>query len=109
MRQVFELDLIKLGDFKQTDKNGLVKFLNDYAKQDDWETDREDFIKIKDRFFEYLENYQPENFYIINKEWFDQNDKRLRQEESWIYTYYFLIIWLDKSSKLLTVSDWTYD
>ena len=98
-----------MDDFKQVDKNGLIKFLDDYAEEDDWETDRDDFIKIKDRYFEFLENVQSKNFYIISKEWFDQNDKRLRQEESWIYTYYFLIIWIDEIKKILTVSEWTYD
>lgn len=109
LRQSFEIDLVKMDDFKQVDKNGLIKFLNDYSEVDDWETDRDNFIDIKDRFFEILENVQSKNFYKISKEWFDQNDKRLRQEESWIYTYYFLIIWIDEFKKTLTVSEWTYD
>ena len=109
LRQAFEIDLVKMDDFKQVDKNGLIKFLDDYTEEDDWETDRDDFIKIKDRYFEFLENVQSKNFYIISKEWFDQNDKRLRQEESWIYTYYFLIIWIDEIKKILTVSELTYD
>lgn len=109
LRQAFEIELVKVDDFKQTDEKGLLKFVNDYADKEDWKTDKNDFIKIKDRFLGFLENVSSKNFYIISKEWYDQNDKRLRQEESWIYIYYFLIIWIDKSNKTLTVSEWTYD
>jgi hypothetical protein len=109
LRRAFEIDLVKMDDFKQTDKNGLVKFLNDYAEEDNWEKDKDDFKKIKDRFFGFLENGLSKNFYIISKEWFDQNDKRLREPESWIYTYYFLIVWIDELRKTVTVSEWTYD
>ncbi len=109
LRQAFEIDLVKMVDFKQVDKNGLIKFLNDYSEEDDWETDKDDFIKIIDKFVEFINTVQSNNFYIISKDWFDEKDIRLRQEESWIYIYYFLIIWIDEATQILTVSEWTYD
>ncbi len=95
LRQAFEIDFVEINDFKLYSKNEFIQFLNDYAEQDDWgDTDGNDFVKLKDRFLEILKTVQPNNFYLISKEWFDQNDKRLQQEESWIYLYYFLIIWI---------------
>lgn len=110
LRQAFESNLIEINDFRKYRKNELIKFLNDYAEADDWgDRDGYDFIKLKDRFLEFLKSVKSDNFYVISKEWFGEKDKRLRQEESWIYIYYFLIIWLDKSNKILTLSEWTYD
>lgn len=110
LRQAFEIDLVKKDDFKQTDKNGLIKFLNDYADEVDWgETDGDDFVKLKDKFVEFVNTLKSNNFHIISKDWFDEKDIRLRQEESWIYIYYFLIIWIDEANKILTASEWTYD
>lgn len=109
LRQAFEIDFVKLRDFKTVDKNGVLQFLNDFAQEDNWgDTDGGDFIKLKNRFLNFLKIVQSNKFYIISKEWFDQNDERLRQEESWVYTYYFLIIWIE-GNKTLTVSEWTYD
>ncbi|HXH69201.1 MAG TPA: hypothetical protein VNI60_02520 [Pyrinomonadaceae bacterium] len=110
LRQAFEIDFVKISDFKIVNKNGVVQFLNVYSEEVDWgDTDGIDFIKLKDRFIEFLKIIQSDKFYLISKEWFDENDKRLRHEENWIYSYYFLIIWTDEISKTLTISEWTYD
>lgn len=109
LRQAFEIDFLKLDDFKQTDKKGVIKFLNDYTEEDDWKSDKDDFIKIKDKFIESLKFVESDNFYLISKEWFDEKDQILREPESWIYAYYFLIIWLNTANGKLTVSEWTYD
>lgn len=110
LSQAFEIDLIKIKDFRKYSKNELIKFLNDYAEADDWgDTDGDDFVKLKDRFLEFLKAVKSDNFYIISKEWFDEKDKKLREPENWIYLYYFLIIWIDEANKTLTISEWTYD
>lgn len=108
LSQAFEIDLVKISDFKKVDKNGVVRFLNEYVE--DWTTtDRDDFLIIQNKFIEFLNNVQSNCFYLVDKDWFDQKDKRLREPESWIYDYYFLIVWLDENRKTLTVSEWTYD
>jgi hypothetical protein len=110
LRQAFEIDLIKMDDFKQTDKNKIIEFLNDYGNTNDWgDTDGDNFIKLKDKFLEFLTNVKSNNFYLISKEWFDENSEKVREPENWIYSYYFLIIWIDEIDKILTVSEWTYD
>ncbi|HEY8562883.1 MAG TPA: hypothetical protein VIL74_21070 [Pyrinomonadaceae bacterium] len=109
LRQAFEINLVSISDFKQLDKNGIKKFLDDYAEADDWGEDGNDFIKIKDGFIELLKGVESNYFYLLSKEWFEETDEKLREPENWIYTYYFLIIWIDKANKILTVSEWTYD
>ncbi len=109
LRQAFEIELLKINDFKQTDKDGVSKFLNDYAEEDWGDTDGNDFVNIKNKFIEFLSDVDSNSFYIISKEWFDENDKLLREPENWCYMYYFLIIWLDEKNKTLTVSEWKYD
>ena len=93
LNHVFEIDLLKVSDFKQTDKNGVIKFLDDY----DFYTGEEglkdteelrDFIDLKNGFNEVLNSVQSSNFFIISKEWFDEEDQRLQQDESWVYPYY---------------------
>ncbi len=110
LRQAFEIANISIGDFRELDKNNIIKFLNDYSEQDGWgDTDGDDFIILKNKFIDLVKSVHSDKFYLISKDWFDEKDKRLREPESWIYSYYFLILWLDNLNKTLTVSEWTYD
>jgi len=109
LRRAFDIDKIKISDFKKTDKEGISKFLTDFLNEPDWGDDRDDFAKLLDRYFEIYKEFANNEFYILSKDWFDKDDERLIEPESWCYTYYFLIISVDRNSKTLTLTEWTYD
>lgn len=109
LRQAFNIEKVKISDFKKKDKKGTTKFLVDFLSEPDWGDDRNDFAKLLDRYFEIHNTFAECDYYIISKDWFDKNDEKLIGPESWVYIYYFLIISLDRKSNVLTVSEWTYD
>ncbi|HLP94889.1 MAG TPA: hypothetical protein VK168_12680 [Saprospiraceae bacterium] len=109
LRQVFNVDKIKITDFKKTDKQGTSKFLLDLSNEPDWCDDRSDFAKLLDRYFEMHNQLDANDFYILSKDWFVKEDERVIEPENWVYTYYFLIISVDKKSNSLTLTEWTYD
>lgn len=94
---------------KKKDQKGISEFLIDFLNEPDWQDDRDDFAKLLERYFEYYKEFENNEFYILSKDWFEKNDERLIEPESWCYTYYFLIISVDRSSKILTLTEWTYD
>lgn len=115
LRQLFEIDLVNLSDFKTLDKEGIIKFLNNFDgldRPDDKNGvnfDKNIFFRLKDKFLELSKAARFDNFYLINKKWFDRNDKRVREVEYDNFIYYFLIIWTDEINETLTVSEWTFD
>ncbi len=109
LRQAFNVERVKITDFKKTDKQGVSKFLNDFLNEPDWGDDKNDFEKLLDRYFEIHNGFIENDFYIISKDWFDKDDEKVIEPESWVYTYYFLIISVDRNSNVLTLSEWTYD
>lgn len=109
LRQAFNVDRVKISDFKKTDQQGASKFLLDFLNEPDWGDDRNDFAKLLDSYFEIEKGLEESDFYIISKDWFDKDDEKVIEPESWVYTYYFLIISVDRNSNSLTLSEWTYD
>ncbi len=109
LRRAFDIDRINISDFKKKSKEETSTFLYDFINQSDWGNDRNDFAKLLDKYFEIHNRLGGNNFYIISKDWFDKDDERVIKPESLIYSYYFLIISIDRSSNLLTLTEWTYD
>tara|TARA_R110000868_G_scaffold124353_3_gene328786 strand:- start:1085 stop:1606 length:522 start_codon:yes stop_codon:yes gene_type:complete len=109
LRQAFDIDKIKITDFKKTNKQGVSKFLFDFINKPDWSDDRNEFAILLDRYFEIHNEFGNNEFYILSKDWFDKEDERVFEPESWVYIYYFLIISVDRKSDLLTLTEWTYD
>jgi hypothetical protein len=109
LRQPSNVDKIKITDFRKTDKQGISKFLIDFLNEPDWGDDRNEFAKLLDRYFEIHNEFGDNEFYILSKDWFDKEDERVIEPESWVYTYYFLIISVDRKANLLTLTEWTYD
>ena len=109
LRQAFNFDKIKIEDFKKTDKNGVTKFLVEIINEPDWGDDRNDFVKLLDKYFEILNNYSDYSYYILSMEWFDLVDERVLKTERMLYSYYFLIISVNKKLNSLTLSEWVYD
>jgi len=92
LRQAFNIDKIKITDFKKTDKQGVSKFLFDFINESDWGDDRNGFAKLLYRYLEIHNDFGDNDFYILSKDWFDKEDERVIEPESWVYTYYFFII-----------------
>jgi len=109
LRQAFDTEKIKIIDFKKTDKQGVSKFLVDFINEPDWGDDRNEFAKLLDRYFEIHNQFGNNDFYIISKDWFEKGDERVIEPEGWVYSYYFLIISVDRNSNILTSTEWTYD
>ncbi len=107
--QAFNIENVKISDFKKSKKEGVIKFLIDFINEPNWGDDRNDFAKILDKFFEIFKTLNESVFYIISKDWFDKDDEKFIGPGSWVYTYYFLIISVDRNANLLTLSEWTYD
>ena len=109
LRQAFNIEKIRVKDFKKTDKQGVSKFLTDFLNEPDWGDDRNEFDKLLDRYLEIHNEFGDSEFYILSKDWFDKEDERVFQPENRVYAYYFLIISIDRKSKSLTLTEWTYD
>ncbi|WP_215226765.1 hypothetical protein [Echinicola shivajiensis] len=109
LRQAFDIEKIKISDFKKTDLKGTTKFLSDFINESEWGDDRNQFSLLLDRYYEIYKELNDNEFYILSIDWFNKDDERLIEPESWCYTYYFLIISLDRNSNTLTLTEWTYD
>lgn len=109
LRQAFDVDKIKITDFRKTDKQGVEKFLYDFINEPNWGDDRNEFAKLLDRYIEIHNEFGYNEFYILSKDWFSKEDEKVIEPESWVYIYYFLIISVDRKSNLLTLTEWTYD
>ena len=110
LRQLFDNDKLTIKDFKEFSIENLFDFLDDFSKHDDWGDDRVHFIKLLESFKSLFKSKSAYNkFYLISKDWFDKENDKLRNPESWIYIYYFLIVWIDKIEQKLYVCEWTYN
>lgn len=109
LRRAFEIDKINVTDFKKKSKEETATFLYDFINQPDWGDDRNEFAKLLDRYFEIHRQFGENDFYIISKDWFYKGDERVIEPDGWAYSYYFLIIMVDRNLNLLTLTEWTYD
>lgn len=109
LRRAFNFNKIKIGDFRKFDKDELSKFLTAYLNEPDWGEDKNDFAKLIDKYIEIQKVLDVSDYFIISKDWFNKDDDRLNEPESWVYTYYFLIISIDRNSNSLMLAEWTYD
>lgn len=109
LRRAFNVDRIKITDFKKTNKQGVAKFLLDFISAHDWGDDRNDFANLLDRYFEIHHGFTGSDYFIISKDWFDKDNEIIVDPEYHIYGYYFLIVSVDRNSNTLTLSEWTYD
>lgn len=109
LRQIFDIDKLKITDFKKTNKQGVLKFLIDFINEPNWGEDRSEFSKLLGIYIEIHNRFEDNEFYILSKDWFDEKDEILAKSESWMYIYYFLIILVEKKLNLLTLVEWTYD
>ena len=105
----FNIDRIGIRNFKKVDKKGILKFLYDFLDEDDWGNDKSDFANLLDKYSEIHNQFGDNVFYLFSKNWFAKEDKEVLKPESDIYIYYFLIITIERKSKLLTVIEWKYD
>ena len=109
LRRAFNIDKVKISDFRRYTKNEAVNFLYDFLNEPDWGDDRNDFKLLLNKYLSISEQYGDNDFYIISKDWFDKGCEKVLEPESWCYTYYFLIISVDRNQNLLMLSEWTYD
>jgi hypothetical protein len=105
---VFDVEYIKIEDFRKFDKAGVIKFLIEFSNEPDWSDDRDNFVRLLDKYFELHYQFGDGSFYILNKVWFNKNDRKIKSE-SWIYIYYFFVLYADSKTNTLVLSEWIYD
>lgn len=109
LKGAFELDKISINDFRKFSKEQIAEYLKD-LENEDWESDKIHFTIIKNKFLSALQTVKIDSFYVIDKNWFEQDNSKVRGEyEYWVYIYYFIILWIDSNNSTLTISVWTYD
>lgn len=109
LKRAFNFDLLNITHFRKTDRQGTSDFLFEFINEPDWGNDRGDFAKLLDRYLEIHNELSANEFYILSKDWFGKEDDKIIEPDGWVYTYYFLIISVDRRSGLLTLTEWTYD
>lgn len=109
LRQLFDNNKISINDFKKFSKIELMNYFESFSKHDDWGDDKIDFETLLGNFKAEIENFKSEKYFLIDKDWFDKESDKIRDPESWIYIYYFLVIWIDRFENKLTVCEWNYD
>ncbi len=109
LRQAFDINEISIDDFKKFDKSGTHKFLNDFLNDPDWADDKKDFASLLDKYLLFLGQLPDADFFIISKEWFEKDDSKVLEPERWVYNYYFLVLYIDKNSRTLSLTEWAYD
>lgn len=105
----FNINEVRPENFRKFNNIEIEKYLSDFINEPDWGEDRLDFAKILDRYFEIHKNLDEGIFYVINMDWFEQDDKLLLDTNHWVYIYYFLIIYIDVKTKTLKFSEWEYE
>jgi hypothetical protein len=108
LESAFHLSHLAQTNLRTVNKEQLNRFFREYAESNDWGDDRAEFIAIMNEFFDVLETRQENKFFFISKEWFNKGD-RILSEDSDIYLYYFIIIWINMDDKIVNVCEWSYD
>jgi hypothetical protein len=108
LRGSFNEELLKATDFKVLNKEDLLEYLEDYSKHESWKDDREEFKSLLHKFNGFFINEDPDEIFLINKEWFNKGEKILSSDSEY-YIYSFLMIWFDKPRKQINVCEWNYD
>lgn len=109
LKGAFEQGKISITDFKKFTREQILGYLQE-LENSDWGSDKDHFLIIKKQFLSVLQSAKVDSFYIIDKNWFEQDNGKVRGEfEYWVYIYYFIILWMDLHNSRLTISVWTYD
>jgi hypothetical protein len=104
----FNLENVSINDFRKLDKEGMFEFLIEYGNDPSWKDDKASFQGLLNYFLSLNENTSGQEFYLINKSWFEKAGNRL-VEFSDIYTFFLLVICVNLREKTITVSEWFYD
>lgn len=107
-KKVFDFERIIINDFYKTDKNGVLKYLVDFLNKPDWGSDKIDFFKVLERYFDIHNNLNDGDFYILSKDMFDWDREKLINPFSGYLIYCFFIFSIDSLSSTLTMTEWTY-
>jgi len=116
LEPAFNFSKINFSDFQELTKSQVYKFVWDNISPYEYREIEEEtilFEKVK-KFFDSNKN---EKYFIISKEFFDQTyDKDLNLASDKLigydaicYVYYFLVLWIDADSKILTVTEFLWD
>jgi hypothetical protein len=108
LQGAFVLDNLDITHFRRFTKEDVMRFFVEYSKSDSWRDDREDFISLVKELNERLSKEPSDHFYLISKDWYKLDDP-IVNVDSQIYTYYFLVMWLDRVKKVINVCEWNSD
>ena len=97
-------------DFKFINANGVYHYLEGFSdSEEEWGIDKPLFKNLLKEFKKSTENTL-DGCFLISKDWFDKESKKVRSREFTLYDYYILIIWVDKNdTSKLYISEWYSD
>lgn len=75
----------------------------------DWSEDKNEFAKLLNKYLEIHDQLPDANSYVISKDLFDKDSKKVLEPDNRVYTFYFLIIYIDKNLQTLLITEWTCD
>lgn len=109
LKHAFREDQLKANDFRIFNKVELLNYFENYSNDESWGDDRNDYIVLMNNFKKIISKENCDYYFVINKEWFPNNSNKLYSDSADLYSYYFLILWIDVENKFLNVCEWNYD
>ena len=107
---LFKSNELTKHDFKFLPHDAIYYYLDGYSdSEEDWGDNKQTFKSL----LEYFKNETLsiiDGCYLINKEWFSVESKKIRIREYSLYDFYFIIVWVDKNNdSLVHISEWFGD
>lgn len=107
---LFISDELVKDDFKFLPGSTIYYYLEGFSdSEEEWGDDKQSFKRLLQNFIE-ITSKSIDGCYLINKEWFDWDSRKIRQPEYSIYDFYFIIVWVDKNiPSKVCISEWFAD
>ena len=110
LRPAFDENKIFASDFKTFDKLNLISFFHDFTNDKDMgEEFGNEIRQVWKSLSRILVAENSDKYFLLNKEWFKKGNIKVNDPDGLIYTYYILLIWLDRKNNKLTVCTWYAD
>ena len=110
LRGLFKSRKLEIVDFKYIKAKGIYYYLEGFSDcEEEWGEDKPLFKILLEQFKEISKSNLNGSF-LINKEWFDKDSKKVKEREYLLYDYYFIIVWVDRKEKSkFYISEWFSD
>ena len=110
LKGLFFSDNLIVDDFKKIPSDCIYYYLDGFSdSEEEWGEDMPAFKALLASFYKKTQD-SLSSCYLINKEWFSDENNKVRSREFALYDFYFIIIWIDKNdSQSMFISEWFSD